>query len=424
MCSTGECSDCQGLRELDGPAYLPFFANPNPRRETMDATEIVDTKLEPAIRHAGHQMTEADALAKMNAYIEENRAAATGTLNSIMTVVPQDRVIPAPALNFQVTDGTLAFNAPTGTGGYKAETFHRNALTQLAGRLEIPVAYVDHLVGAQAPGGEGQAPDLWGLRFLAETFQRHADHSADRYLVRSVEGQARAFLSDKFRRIDCRPGALQLIEVARAAGFVISSGTFTDTRSAIKFIWPRAIEVFPGEWMVFGFEWSNSDYGRGASDLRMFFWRAWCWNGATGESVVRQVHIGKRLSDDIAYAQDTLDADAQASALALRDAAADAMSDRRRTRMVEGIRAANATKIDPKGRAESLKKVLTKAEAESVVQAFNSPDVENMPAGNTLWRWSNAISWVGGQTADADRKLDFERLAGEVIKPAMAKEAA
>jgi hypothetical protein len=171
--------------------------------------------------------------------------------------------------------------------------------------------------------------------------------------------------------------------------------------------------------VVFGNEWSNSDYGRGAENLREFFWRAWCWNGATGETILRSVHQGKRLSDDIAYQQDTIDADARAHALALRDAAKDGMSERRIQRMIAGIRTANETKIDGKARAEGLKKTLTKAEAEQVVQAFNGADVENMPAGNTLWRWSNAISWVGGKTEDADRRLDFERLAGEVLKPVM-----
>lgn len=173
--------------------------------------------------------------------------------------------------------------------------------------------------------------------------------------------------------------------------------------------------------MVFGFEWSNSDYGRGASDLKMFFFRLWCWNGGTSESVIRQIHVGKRLGDEIEYAQDTLEADAKASALILRDASATAMSEAKVNRMIEGIRAAQNLKIDPKGRAETLKKVLSKTEAEQVVQAFNSPDVENMPAGNTLWRWSNAISWVGGHAEDADRRLDFEKLAGEVLKPAMPK---
>lgn len=376
-----------------------------------------DTTIRPAMRHAGHQLTEEQAVAKMNAYIADCRARAVDTMTKIRDVVPTDHLVPAPLIDFRSDTGKLEYLAPK----VGRESLHRNALSQLASRLNIPMAYVDHLAGATER--DGDVVDQWGMEFLARTLREHVIHTDDRYLIRSVNGEARAVLSDKFRRIDCRPGALALLEAAKARNMIVSDGSFTDTRSSLKFIMPKALEVFPGEYMVFGFDWSNSDYGRGASDLRLFFFRLWCWNGAVGESVVRQIHIGRRLQDDVEYAQDTLAADAKASALALRDAAATAMSETKVKAMIEGIKAANEMKIDPKARAESLKKTLNKGEVESVVQAFNSPDVENMPAGNTLWRWSNAISWVGGHLDDADRRIDFERIAGDVMKPAMPSSA-
>jgi hypothetical protein len=67
---------------------------------------------------------------------------------------------------------------------------------------------------------------------------------------------------------------------------------------------------------------------------------------------------------------------------------------------------------------EQLRKVLTKGEVDAVVQTFNSPDVENLPPGNSKWRLSNAISWVAGTLVDADRKLDLMRLAGSVVETA------
>lgn len=405
----------------------------------MNTTET----LRPLSPRASHQMTEDEARAKMTGYIESCRGKASATMTSIRDVVPTDRVIPAKDLTFEVGAGDALTYFRKGEclaprlGGMRflpntatrVESLHRNGLSQLAGRLEIPMAYVDHLLALEdeidvAPGITG-TKNCWGRHLLAQTLRTHVNHKDERYLVRSVGGEARAVLSDKFRRIDCRPGALALLEAAQKADLVVADGSFTDTRSTLKFIRPKVLEVFPGEFMVFGFDWSNSDYGRGASDLRLFFFRAYCWNGAVGESVVRQIHIGKRLQDDIEYSRETLEADARASALALRDAATYAMSDEKVGRMIEGIRNANAIKIDPKSRVESLKKVLTRGETEKVVEAFNSPDVGNMPAGNTLWRWSNAISWVGGyDVEDADRRIDFERLAGDVMKPAMPAAAA
>jgi hypothetical protein len=47
-----------------------------------------------------------------------------------------------------------------------------------------------------------------------------------------------------------------------------------------------------------------------------------------------------------------------------------------------------------------------------------------MPAGSTVWRLSNAISWVAGQTKDAERKLDLQKLAGSVLPTAGKAETA
>ena len=51
----------------------------------------------------------------------------------------------------------------------------------------------------------------------------------------------------------------------------------------------------------------------------------------------------------------------------------------------------------------------------AVEDAFESEDVINLPAGKSVWRASNAISWIAGRTEDPDRKLELERIAGEVL---------
>ena len=65
-----------------------------------------------------------------------------------------------------------------------------------------------------------------------------------------------------------------------------------------------------------------------------------------------------------------------------------------------------------------LRKALQKHEADSVVDAYNSADTVNMPAGNSMWRLSNAVSWVASKTEDAERKLEISKLAGQVFNRA------
>ena len=63
-----------------------------------------------------------------------------------------------------------------------------------------------------------------------------------------------------------------------------------------------------------------------------------------------------------------------------------------------------------------LRKALQKHEADSVVEADNSADTVNMPAGNSMWRLSNAISWVAGKAEHAEREL--EQGGGQILNPA------
>ncbi len=55
-------------------------------------------------------------------------------------------------------------------------------------------------------------------------------------------------------------------------------------------------------------------------------------------------------------------------------------------------------------------------------ELFDGPDVVNLPPGNTKYRLSNAISWFS-QTKDVsvDKKLDLQRLAGELLPKAKLK---
>lgn len=389
----------------------------------------------PAIRHAGRQVDATYARQRMQDYVDRGKNRAMTVLKNVMEVVPQDRVLTTDQLQFRAFEPGAAFttNSVGGLDGEVievlkpelivtyhqgdrafSETMHRNALGQLAGRFEIPMGYVDHMMG------KGK----WGREHLARDLQAHADNIEDRYLIRSVAGEARAVLSDKFRRIDCRPTALALMEVAQARGLVVSDGHFTETRTSLKFILPQVIEPIPGEYMVFGMDWSNSDFGRGANDLRMFFFRLVCWNGAVGESVARQVHIGRRLEEDVSYSEKTYKLDAEATASALRDQAAHVISEARISRLIEGIRTANGKAIDGKAQTEALKKKgATKADTEAVVEAFRSANTTDLPAGDTMWRWSNAISFVaqGLPEEQNDKRIDLERWAGEVLQSSMPK---
>ena len=130
------------------------------------------------------------------------------------------------------------------------------------------------------------------------------------------------------------------------------------------------------------------------------------------------MHLGKRLDESMIYSERTYELDAQATVSALRDVIQRQLNAEQLHQHMDLIRRANDRAVDANQAREMLRKALQRHEADSVVEAYNSADTVNMPAGNSMWRLSNAISWVAGKTEDAERKLEISKLAGQVLNPA------
>ncbi|HEX8801959.1 MAG TPA: hypothetical protein VF772_25275, partial [Terriglobales bacterium] len=133
---------------------------------------------------------------------------------------------------------------------------------------------------------------------------------------------------------------------------------------------------------------------------------------------MRQVHLGKRLDESMIYSERTYGLDAQTTVSALKDVIQRQLNAEQLQQHMELIRRANDRPADASQARDMLRKALQKHEADSVVEAYNSLDATNMPAGNTMWRLSNAISWVAGKTEDAERKLEITKVAGQILNPA------
>jgi hypothetical protein len=162
-------------------------------------------------------------------------------------------------------------------------------------------------------------------------------------------------------------------------------------------------------------EWGNSDFGAAKHTVRMFIWRLWCTNLATMEDSLAQVHLGRQLGDDIEFSQRTYALDTKTSVSALKDIVKGLLNPAKVNTLLETIKAADAKKVEWKNVKTQLAKKLLKAEMKLVEDAFESEDVINLPAGRSAWRVSNAVSWIAGKVEDADRKLDLQRVAGELV---------
>jgi hypothetical protein len=292
---------------------------------------------------------------------------------------------------------------------------HDNALRQIAQRADIPYAFVDKLRSSEHAA--------WGPELLAEVLNKHYHENPvlreKNFLTRSQDGVMKGFLSDQYRRLDAIRLVEAFLEGLKDSGARIYAGYALDTKIALKAILPTIYEPIPGEPVGFGLDLATSDFGQGALSLRFFTWRAWCTNLAILNDELRQVHIGRQLDPNVAFSQETIESDTKTVTLALRDATKVILDKDRIQEIVNIIREANNEPVSIGPAIKAMRSVLRKHEAQQVLDTYNTGGIEQLPAGNTKWRFSNAISLVANNTENRDRARELMRLAGQVIqKPA------
>jgi hypothetical protein len=113
--------------------------------------------------------------------------------------------------------------------------------------------------------------------------------------------------------------------------------------------------------------------------------------------------------------QKTVDMDTKVTISAMKDVIGTTMSPDTVEVLCEVIREAGEKQIDPTIELERFKKRFSAKEFGEVKDRFNTPDVVQLPPGNTAWRMSNAVSWLANDTSDSDRKLELMKISGEML---------
>lgn len=339
--------------------------------------------------------------------ISKRIGSAQNVIETVKSTIVEDHIVRGAALNFERVEDSARIKMILPDGQEKG--LHKNAVQQLSDRASMPKKFIDMMMGA----GE------WGADLIAHNFNEILHHgNGSKYLIRSVQDETRAFLSDRYRRIDSRPLLDAFASESQNLGLQPYEGYALDTTIRIRGILPFIFEPYPGEFLTFGLQWKNSDFGAGGHELNLFTLRPTCLNGAVSESMLRQIHLGGRLAEDIAFSENTYRLDTEANVSALRDIVRHALNPASINNQIEAIRIANAKNITPKEAKEFLSKNLGKADATEVTEAFISPDIEMMPAGQTEWRLSNALSWVGNlkaESGETEKALELQSLAGSLI---------
>lgn len=346
---------------------------------------------------------------KLEEIIHKGISAAQATIERIENRVITDQIARTAsvlAVPVEEKGQPFALQLPDGT----RRVVHPNAARQILSDAGVPMRYAEELA-EQANGTP------WGAELVAHNINTIFSHrNGQRNLLRSEGNQLMGFLSDKYRRIDSRPLLESFVGAAHGIGLVPVDGVASDTKVRVRALLPKVFEPVPNEVMAFGVEWGNSDYGDGGNVVNLFMLRVWCTNLAISTQFLRQIHLGKRLDDNIEYSQRTYELDTRANASAVADMVRTAIGPKSVNGVLDTIKNASEEELKSREGIEKKLKALSKTDRERVLEAFDGPDVQNLPPGKTLWRLSNAASWIA-QHADngPDRKLELQKLAGDLI---------
>ena len=279
---------------------------------------------------------------------------------------------------------------------------------QIASRLNIPFRYYQKMQAA--------APQL-----LDQNVNTGFAQNPERRMVRVLDGNVRAFLSDRYRRLDnLELCAAVLPVISEMKGANIESCEVTPSHLYIKVVNRRVkSEVRVGDVVQAGFVVSNSEVGLGSLRVEPLVFRLVCKNGLICKDLAqKKYHVGRQvnLSDEAAYevySDETLAQDDKTFFMKVQDIVRAAVDEAKFLLTVDKMREATQVPLEhnPVKSVELLadKFLLTENERGDILrQLFFGGD-------NTRYGLVNAVTSDSKIAKSYERATDLERIGGEIL---------
>jgi hypothetical protein len=287
-------------------------------------------------------------------------------------------------------------------------SFPMNGLAhdQVGQRTGVPSKYYDRMLNA---GEEGRT-------LLASNVNHWFRANPEKRMIRTLGGNARAFLSNRYQRIDNEHVAeVALPVLQRIPDVKIVSAEITERRLYIQAVSPRVEgEVKRGDVIQAGVVISNSEVGCGSVSVASMDYRLICLNGMISTDKFRAFHVGRKVEDsEELWADDTRKADDRAVLLKVRDmvtAAVDAVRFRARIEKAQAL-AEGRIVGNPVEAVEVLSNRLGLNEGEKggVLRSL-------IEAGDlTAWGMLNAVTHQAHSVTSYDRGVELQSMGGHLL---------
>lgn len=259
---------------------------------------------------------------------------------------------------------------------------------------------------------------------LATSVTTWLQSKRDMKLVRTLDGKARAFLSNRYRMINNDEVAEAVLPVLyseskKLGGISVISSDVTEKKLYVKALSKRlTFEVKKGDVVQAGIMVSNSEVGKGFVRVEPLLYRLICTNGAVIEdSAVKKFHVG-RAGDDLEMAEqvfrdETIEQDNKAFVMKLQDVVRAAFSD-------ESFDALKNLTIDSTTR-KIKRPVLDVVEEVSkrfgIKEGVKKSFLDNLINGGDMTQWglANAVTQAANTASDYESATELERIGGTIM---------
>lgn len=282
-----------------------------------------------------------------------------------------------------------------------------NAHQQIASRLQIPYRYYERM--------RREFPYLLDANLNA-WFRK----TPEKRMLRTLDGNIRAFLSDRYRRLD----NLELAEavfpvISQMHGAEIMSCEITESYMYIKVVnHSLKAEIDVNDVVKAGLVISNSEVGLGSLKVEPLLYRLVCKNGLIVKDYAqKRYHVGRQIEGtDTAYelySDATLQADDKAFFMKVQDTVRTSVDEMKFHMAVDKFRATKEESIgdDPGKAVEVLadRYVLNQIEKGSIMRHLV------ISGDNTMFGLINAVTRASQDMEDYNRATELERLGGELL---------
>jgi len=319
----------------------------------------------------------------------------------------KDVIADTRQLRLMPHDGKTPTLAVQNNGEYGVNEYaHR----QIGSRLGIPAVYYDRMLRDE--------PSL-----LAANVNTWFNHKPERRMVRMQAGKVRAFLSDRYQRLDNFPIMRKVLLPAlkeHAGNLVFHSLALTESRMYLKAVLPSVrSEVNVGEIVEAGIEFRNGEIGNSRFEAWPFMYELTCKNGARFETGgFKKMHVGARaeVSDEVyeMLSDETLRLDDAAFMAKVKDMINATLTQRSFDKLVDRAREAKKDRIT--GNPAQAIQVL--GDSFGMSDDEKGSVLRHLIEGGDLSKWgvSRAVTRAAQDLESYDRSDDFEGFGGQIIE--------